>query len=197
MMDLADRATTITFLLRDRDSRCTTAFDTVLAAGGIRMLTSPPGAPRANAICERMIENTAPRATRQGPDCQRAPPASDPHDLPSSFHHRASTPHTRATRCGPDRNRTSTSDQPSRLPGSPQTDPRRAHIRVPPHRHDRTTHYKTAGQTQNRIYEPHKTSAMNGTVNFTLIMIYFAKANTRCSGHTSLDGRHSVFALAK
>lgn len=55
MMDLADRATTITFLLRDRDSRCTTAFDTVLAAGGIRMLTSPPGAPRANAICERMI----------------------------------------------------------------------------------------------------------------------------------------------
>src|SRR5947209_2570699 len=55
LMDLADRATTIKFLLRDRDSRFTTAFDAVFAADGIRMLTSPPRAPRANAICERMI----------------------------------------------------------------------------------------------------------------------------------------------
>ncbi|MGH3806985.1 MAG: integrase core domain-containing protein [Pseudonocardiaceae bacterium] len=55
LMDLADRATTIKFLLRDRDSRFTTAFDAVFAADGIRILTSPPRAPRANAICERMI----------------------------------------------------------------------------------------------------------------------------------------------
>jgi putative transposase len=44
-MDLADRVTTITLLLRDRDSRFTTAFDAVLAADGIRILLSPPGAP--------------------------------------------------------------------------------------------------------------------------------------------------------
>ena len=55
MMDLGDRATTIKFLLRDRDSRFTKAFDAVFAAEGIRILTSPPQAPRANAICERMI----------------------------------------------------------------------------------------------------------------------------------------------
>jgi transposase InsO family protein len=55
MMDLADRVTTIAFLLRDRDSRFTTAFDAVFTADSIRILTSPPGAPRANAICERMI----------------------------------------------------------------------------------------------------------------------------------------------
>ena len=54
-MDLADRVTTITFLLRDRDSRFTRAFDAVFTAEGIRILTSPPGVPRANAICERMI----------------------------------------------------------------------------------------------------------------------------------------------
>jgi putative transposase len=54
LMDLADHATTITFLLRDRDSRFTTAFDAVFAADGIRILTSPPRAPRANAICQRM-----------------------------------------------------------------------------------------------------------------------------------------------
>jgi putative transposase len=35
--------------------RFTTAFDVVFAADGIRILTSPPRAPRANAICERMI----------------------------------------------------------------------------------------------------------------------------------------------
>jgi len=55
LMDLADRATTITFLLRDRDSRFTTALDAVFAADSIRILTPPPRAPRANAICERMI----------------------------------------------------------------------------------------------------------------------------------------------
>jgi transposase InsO family protein len=55
LMDLADRVTAIKLLLRDRDSRFTTAFDAVFAADGIRILLSPPGAPRANAICERMI----------------------------------------------------------------------------------------------------------------------------------------------
>jgi putative transposase len=55
IMDISDRATTITFLLRDRDSRFTRAFDAVFTAASIQILTSPPGAPRANAICERMI----------------------------------------------------------------------------------------------------------------------------------------------
>src|ERR687894_413635 len=55
MMDLGDHVTTVKFLLRDRDSRFTRAFDAVFAADGIRILTSPPRAPRANAICERMI----------------------------------------------------------------------------------------------------------------------------------------------
>ncbi len=54
-MDLADRVITMKLLLRDRDSRFTTAFDAVFAADGIRILLSPPRAPRANAICERMI----------------------------------------------------------------------------------------------------------------------------------------------
>jgi putative transposase len=55
LMDLGDRATTLKFLLRDRDSRFTRGFDAVFAADGIRILASPPQAPRANAICERMI----------------------------------------------------------------------------------------------------------------------------------------------
>ena len=81
LRDIADRATRVTFLLRDRDCRFTSAFDTVFTADGIRILISPPGAPRANAICEHMIENPTPRAARQGPGRQRTPPAPDPHDL--------------------------------------------------------------------------------------------------------------------
>jgi putative transposase len=40
-MDLTDRASTITFLLRDRDSRFTSAFDAVFAADGIRIRSRP------------------------------------------------------------------------------------------------------------------------------------------------------------
>ncbi len=78
LMDLADHVSTVKFVLRDRDSRFSRAFDAVFAADGIRILTSPPGAPRANAICERMIANPAPRAARQGFGGQRTPPTPDP-----------------------------------------------------------------------------------------------------------------------
>jgi len=134
LMDLTDRLTTVKFVLRDRDSRFSKAFDAVFTADDIRTLTSPPQAPRANAICERMIANTAPRATRQDPHRQRTPPTPDPDGLPPSFQHRATTPHTRATRPGPSRNPVPTHDQPRRPPGSPQTNPRRTHQRVSPRR---------------------------------------------------------------
>ncbi|WP_043729071.1 integrase core domain-containing protein [Kutzneria sp. 744] len=55
LMEFGERVDTLTFVLRDRDSRFTRAFDAVFAAEGIGILASPPQAPRANAICERMI----------------------------------------------------------------------------------------------------------------------------------------------
>ena len=55
LMDLGDRGSSIEFLLQDRASRFTRAFDAVFAAEDIPILTSPPRALRANAICERMI----------------------------------------------------------------------------------------------------------------------------------------------
>ncbi len=54
-MDLADHATAIKFLVSDRDTKFTASFDAVFAAEGASIIKTPVRAPRANAICERMI----------------------------------------------------------------------------------------------------------------------------------------------
>jgi putative transposase len=55
LMDLGAHATSVKFLIRDRAGQFTGSFGAVFTAKGIRILASPPQAPRANAICERMI----------------------------------------------------------------------------------------------------------------------------------------------
>jgi putative transposase len=54
-MDLGQHATSVKFLIRDRAGQFTSPFDAVFTAGGIRILACPPQAPRANAICERLV----------------------------------------------------------------------------------------------------------------------------------------------
>jgi transposase len=55
LMDLGQRSASIRFLIRDRAGQFTAPFDAVFQADGIRVLASPPQAPRANAICGRVI----------------------------------------------------------------------------------------------------------------------------------------------
>ena len=55
LMDLDQRAESIKFLLRDRDTKFTAAVDALFTAVGIRIVRSPIQAPRANAIMERWI----------------------------------------------------------------------------------------------------------------------------------------------
>ena len=50
-MTLADEAKEVKFLIRDRDTKFTTSFDTVFTADGVKVVKTPIQAPRANAIC--------------------------------------------------------------------------------------------------------------------------------------------------
>src|SRR5450755_1490850 len=55
LMDLGQLTASVKFLIRDRAGQFTGSFDAVFTAAGIRILASPPQAPKANAICERII----------------------------------------------------------------------------------------------------------------------------------------------
>ena len=54
-MDLGEQAHQIKFMIRDRGSNYTAAFDTVLADAGIRTVLCNVQTPRMNAIAERWI----------------------------------------------------------------------------------------------------------------------------------------------
>jgi len=55
LMDLGERAAQFRFLIRDRDSRFTAAFDDVLAGNGVRIIKAPVRSPRANSYAERYV----------------------------------------------------------------------------------------------------------------------------------------------
>jgi putative transposase len=55
LMELGERACRFKFLLRDRDSKFTAAFDGVFAGNGTRIVKTPVRSPRANSFAERFV----------------------------------------------------------------------------------------------------------------------------------------------
>jgi putative transposase len=55
VMDFEEGIGRFRFVLRDRDTKFTAAFDTVFAAEGIKVLRTPVRAPQANAHAERWV----------------------------------------------------------------------------------------------------------------------------------------------
>jgi transposase InsO family protein len=55
LMDLDEHAHRLRFLIRDRDTKFTTAFDAAFTAAGIQTVKIPPRAPKANAYAERWV----------------------------------------------------------------------------------------------------------------------------------------------
>jgi putative transposase len=52
---LAEQATPVRFLIRDRDSKFTRDFDTVFRSEGVEIIRTPIRSPKANAIAERFV----------------------------------------------------------------------------------------------------------------------------------------------
>ncbi len=121
-MDLGQRASSVKFLVRDRAGQFTGSFDAVFTAEGIRILASPPQAPGANAICERII------GTLRRELLDRVLIVNE-HHLRRALteylrHYNAARPHRSLGQLTPAQAET------RRASDSPQTGSRRAHPRV-------------------------------------------------------------------
>ena len=78
IMDLGEQAHRVKFMIRDRGSNFTAAFDAVLADAGIRTVLCNVRTPRMNAIAERWIGGCRRELLDRTLDLEPGPSAADP-----------------------------------------------------------------------------------------------------------------------
>ena len=93
-MDLGERAERFRFLIRDRDSKFTAAFDAVFTGADLRIILTPIRAPRANAICGTVHRDIATGMPRPPADHRTPPPQAGAAGVHRALQHAPSTPIT-------------------------------------------------------------------------------------------------------